>query len=355
MTKKKDYKNILVVRTDRIGDVVLTTPAIQALREAFPNARISILVTSQTRAIVDSNPYLDEVIVYDSKGKDRGFFRFWSLVFKLMKKHFDLAINYHIKNRTNALLFHACIPCRAGFENIKLGFLLNHTIPDSRIQGIKHESEYCLDILKSLGINIEKKYPLHVSIQKESEEWVEKLFLENNILLKDKVVAVHPGASCISRRWSPKRFSQVIDQIAAKHKTKIILIGSDDNQRIAREVIIGTSTPVVDLTGKTSLSQLISLLKRCCLLISNDSGPGHLAAGVGTPVVSIFSRNQPGLSATRWRSLGEKDIFFHKDVGCIQCVAHDCQKGFQCLNAVQVHEVVGAADQILNECINSGI
>ena len=348
MTKKQYYKNILIVRTDRIGDVVLTTPAIQALRETFPSAKISILVTPQTKSIVEGNPYLDEVIVYDAKSKDKGFFGFWYFVFKLMKKHFDLAINYHLKNRTNALIFHACIPCRVGFENKKMGFYLNRTISDLRVEGIKHESEYCLDLLKDLGIDTAKRYLLCVSVQQDSEQWIKQLFQEHNISLEDRVVAVHPGASCISKRWPPKRFSEVIEQISLKYKAKIILIGSGDNRLIAREVLIGTRAPVIDLTGKTSVSHLISLLKRCCLLISNDSGPVHLAAGVGTPVVSIFGRNQPGLSVMRWRPLGHKDISLHRSVGCKQCLAHNCQIGFRCLDAIKAEDVVDAADRILN-------
>jgi len=348
MIEKKRYKRILIVRTDRIGDVVLTTPAIQALREAFPSAKISMLVTSQTKAIVENNPYLNEIIVYDVKVKDKGFFGFWRFVFKLMRKRFDLAINYHLKNRTNALIFHACIPCRIGFENKKMGFYLNRIIPDSRIEGIKHESEYCLDLLKDLGIDATKKYPLCVSVQQDSEQWVKELFQEHNILQEDRVVAVHPGASCISKRWSPKRFSEVIDSVASKHKVKIILIGSGDNRLIVREVLIGTKTSVIDLTGKTTVSHLISLLKRCCLLVSNDSGPVHLAAGVGTSVVSIFGRNQPGLSVMRWRPLGHKDVSLHRNVGCQKCLAHNCQIGFRCLDAIKAQDVIDAADRILN-------
>ncbi len=347
MIKKKIFKNILIVRTDRIGDVVLTTPAIQALREACPSAKISILVAPQTKSIVQGNPYLDQVIVYDFKGKDRGFFGFWRFTFKLMRMNFDLAINYHVKNRTNALLFFSGIPLRVGFKNKKLGFFLNKTILDTRVMGAKHESEYCLDLIKSLGMDIDKKYSIYASIDNESEKWTDKLLTEYNIA-DEKLVAIHPGASCISKRWPPILFSQVIDQIVLNYKIKVIVIGAGDNQLIAEEVIAGCKSSIIDFTGKTSVSHLISLLKRCSLLISNDSGPVHLAAGVGTPVVSIFGRNQPGLSVMRWRSLGYKDISLHKDVGCKECLAHNCQIGFQCLKAIEVRDVVNAANRILN-------
>ena len=121
---KQHFNHILVVRTDRIGDVVLTTPVLEALRKAYPQAKIAMMVTPLTQDIVEGNPFLDELIVYDNKGKDKGFLNFWRFIFFLKRKKFDLAINYHLKNQTNVILFHAGIPQRIGFRNKKLGFLL---------------------------------------------------------------------------------------------------------------------------------------------------------------------------------------------------------------------------------------
>ncbi len=339
MRKEYNYKNILVVRTDRIGDVVLTTPAIEALRVFYPNARISILVTPQTKDIVEENPFLDEVIVYDMKGKNRGFLGFWSFVFDLRKRKFDLAINYHLKKRTNSLLFHAGIPARIGFKNKKLGFLLTRQFPDPRINGLSHEFEYCLDLLKYLGVDISSDYHVLVSIKKESEQWVKKIFEEKDISLNEKIVVVHPGASCISKRWSADRFAEIIDLIYKQYNVKTILIGAKDNRVVSDRILSRATAPVIDLTGQTTISQLISVLKQSCLLISNDSGPVHLAVGVKTPVISIFGRNQLGLSVRRWRPLGERDISLHKDIGCTHCLAHNCEKDFQCLKAITVDNV----------------
>ena len=119
---KDNYRNILIVRTDRIGDVVLTTPAIEALRKAFPQARISILVTPVTRELVEGNPYLDEVLIDDRKGRHGGVFGFFNLVKTLRKRQFDLAIILHTKKRTNSLCFLAGIPHRVGYKNNKFGF-----------------------------------------------------------------------------------------------------------------------------------------------------------------------------------------------------------------------------------------
>ncbi|MFA6379179.1 MAG: lipopolysaccharide heptosyltransferase II [Candidatus Omnitrophota bacterium] len=346
--EKRNFENILVVRTDRIGDVVLTTPALEALRKAYPRAKISIMVAPTTKDIVDGNPFLDEVIVYDKRGVDKGFLNFWRFVFKLRKKHFDLAINYHLKSRTNVMLFHAGIPHRIGFKSEKFGFLLTEQYPDPRINGEKHETEYCLDLLRHIGIDC-RSFNLWVSVSPVSEGWVDHTFKEHGILPTDKLIAVHPGASCISKRWPPERFAEVADRLAEKYHAKIVLIGSDDNQLIAREVLISMKQPVADITGKTTVSHLISVLKRCTLLISNDSGPVHLAVGVKTPVISIFGRNQAGLSPARWRPLGFLDIALHKDVGCKVCLAHLCELNFKCLKSISVDHVLEAADEIFNK------
>jgi heptosyltransferase-2 len=346
--EKRNFKNILVVRTDRIGDVVLTTPALEALRKAYPKARISMMVTPMTKDIVEGNPFLDEVIIYDKKGKDKGFFRSWRFIFKLRQKHFDLAINFHLKNRTNLLLFHAGIPHRIGFQSEKLGFLLTEQYPVPHTNGQKHESEHCLDLLKYIGVE-SPGVNLFVSVYPPSEVWVDEVFKEHGIAPTDFLIAIHPGASCISKRWPPERFGEVADRLSEKYHAKILLIGSGDNQLIAKEVLMSMRQSVVDMTGKTTVSHLISVLKRCKLLVSNDSGPVHLAVGVKTPVISIFGRQQAGLSPARWKPLGFLDVALHNDVGCKVCLAHLCEFNFKCLKSITVEHVLKAAGDIFNK------
>ena len=346
--EQPNFKNILVVRTDRIGDVVLTTPALEALRRAYPKAKISLMVASATAEIVEGNPFIDEVIIYDKNGKDKGFVRFWRFVAALRQKHFDLAINYHLKSRMNWMLFHADIPCRIGFRNNKFGFLLTAQYPDCRAQGNRHESEYCLDLLRQAGIRA-PGCGLFVSVKPEAEAWADKILKDHRITPTDLLVAVHPGASCLSKRWPPERFAEAADRLIARDQAKIILIGASRDLPLAQKILKSMEHPVLDLVGKTTISRLISILKRCKLLVSNDSGPVHLSVGVKTPVISIFGRHQPGLSPSRWRPLGSNDVALHKDVGCKVCRAHRCERHFECLAAISVDHVLEAAQKILRE------
>ncbi len=344
----KPYKNILIVRTDRIGDVVLTTPAIEAVRSAFPAARISILVTPETRQIVDGNPSLNEVLIDDKKGVHKGL-GFFSLIAILRRKKFDLAIIFHTKKRANLLCFLAGIPARIGYKNDKFGFLLTQPIADTRSQGSKHEAQYCLDLLESIGVhadNLKSNLKLSIPVKEESQKWAATFLRENNIKESDRFVVIHPGASCVSKRWPAENFSKVVKKLA-QSGNKVFLIGGEETKNISAQILKNAPNAASDLSGSLSLSQLAALLAKSQLLISNDSGPVHMAAAVGAPVISIFGRNQAGLSPARWKPLGARDIVLHKEVGCNICLAHNCVVGFECLKAITPEEVLEAVEKIL--------
>lgn len=311
----KKFKNILIVRTDRMGDVVLTTPSIKVLRQAYPQARISILVSPATRELIEGNPCLDEVLVDDRQDKHRGLRGFIRLILILRKKHFDLAVIYHTKRRTNLACFLAGIPYRIGYKNNKMGFLLTHPILDERPYGQRHEAKYCLDVLRHLGIDsnaiLEKSVEelaedLYVAVGQDSQEWAEGFYRQNNIRSGERLIAIHPGASDPSKRWPGHRFSELIDRLAEWYTARMVLIGTSDMRDMAGNIASHVRVPVLDLTGQTTVGQLAALLRRCDLLVSNDSGPVHLAVGVGAPVVSIFTRHQPGINPQRWQPLGKK-------------------------------------------------
>ena len=347
MKAKNIFKKILVVRTDRIGDVVLTTPVLKALRDNYPQSHIAIMVSPYAREIVEGNPFIDEAIVYDKDTKDKGIWGFWRFVLSLKKKRFDLAIILHTKKRTNLITYFADIPKRIGYHNKKFGFLLTDKIKDTRALGLKHEVEYCLDILRNLGLEVKDKMP-YMPLTQEARAWVESSLKEQGIQKEDRIACIHPGASCISKRWLKERFIILANRLVEEYGFKIIIVASGSNDvAIAEEIAKNTRYPVVNMAGKTSLSQLAALLKRAALFISNDSGPVHIASSVGTAVISIFGRNQAGLSPLRWGPRGKQDTYLHKEVGCKACLAHNCKIGFDCLKAITVDDVLKAVDDMV--------
>ncbi|MDD5097164.1 MAG: lipopolysaccharide heptosyltransferase II [Candidatus Omnitrophica bacterium] len=345
--KDQQLKRILIVRTDRIGDVLLSTPVIKALRQKYPQAYISMMVAPYAKDIVENNPYLDEVIVYDKDGLHKSWLRSLKFASRLKKKKFDLAVILHPTNRVHLLAFLAGIPKRLGY-NRKLGALLNLKKEHQKQDGLKHEAEYNLELLKDLGI-ADGYTDLYIPIKAESVKWADDFLKKEGISPSDKILAINPGASCPSKLWPFERFAQVAAKLSKAHNLKVLILAGPKDTLLADKVTKHQELKdkVINLAGKTSISQLASILKRCVLFISNDSGPVHIASAVGTPVISIFGRSQAGLSPKRWGPLGKRDRYLHKEVGCIQCLAHNCQKEFACLKAISVDDVVQVAESIL--------
>jgi heptosyltransferase-2 len=343
--RESEYRRILLVRTDRIGDVLISTPVIKALRDHYPASYIAMMVSPYTRELVEGNPYLDSVIVFDKDKKDAGFLGTLSFSNKLKKMKFDAVIVLHPTLRVHLICFLAGIRERIGYDR-KAPYFLTKTFAHTKQEGRKHEVEYNFDLLAPLGI-FEASRDLYMPIKETSERFVEGFLKDIGLSEKDKIVAVNPAASCISRRWPLQKFAHLIDQLITTYDVKVLIVADTIHRFLSEEVVRLAHTNPLDCSGRFNLSELASLIKRCALFISNDSGPVHIAVAVGTPVVAIFGRNQPGLSLRRWGPLGKRDVVLHKETNCHPCLAHDCKSQFKCLEAITVEEVLEHAGQIL--------
>ena len=341
-----DYRNILIVRTDRIGDIILTTPAIEALRTNFPNAKITVLVSRVTRDLVDGNPYLDEVLVDDRQGRFKGVFGFWQLVAQIRSRKFDAAFIFHTKKRTNLLCFFAGIPVRIGYKDKNYGFFLTRGFDDRRHFGEQHEVEYCLDILRKMGLKVASPSTF-LPTNPQADEWA-RIWLEKNNPAGLKIVAIHPGASDSTKRWPAGCFIGLVDQLIDRHNCLVILIGAGVAVDLARELRAQCSRTFIDLTGQTSVAQIVSLLRRCQLVISNDSGPMHLGAAAGIYVIALFLRNQPGINPERWRPFTPKGFVLSNRPEEAIRLGNDGNVVSGHKDSIQVEDVISLAVDLLN-------
>lgn len=345
------YKRILITRTDRIGDVLLSTPVIKALRKNFPQSHIAVMVRPYARDIVLGNPYSDELIIYDKYGRERSFFGSIRFAWALRRKRFDLALILHPTNRQHLLAFLAGVEKRVGF-NKKMAFLLTDRIEHRKQEGQRHEVEYTLDTLRSLGIDTDLvDKDLFMPIRRDSEIYIETFLKACGWKPSEKMIVFHCAASCPSKIWPIDRFAQVANRLSEEFQIKVAVIAGPGDVEKGKELIKLINVPCIDACGKTTVSQLASLLRRACLFISNDSGPVHIATACGVPVVVIFGRSQPGLSPQRWGPIGKDDIVLHKDVGCQSCLAHNCERNFSCLKAISVDEVLASARKALRSSL----
>lgn len=334
------YRRILVTRTDRLGDVLLSTPLIKNLRDAIPNVYIAMMVQAPLRQVVEGNPYLDEVIVIDKKGVTKGFINSIRFCLELRRRNFDIALNLHPTVRTHLLVFFAAIPERIGYDR-KWGFLNTRQLHHTKQLGLKHESEYVLEFLKELGIQPSTP-KMYLPLYPEAEAWADT-FIRSRARAGSTLVVVHTQASSPSRHWPIGYFCRLINMMAGRLNVTVIVVGKE------REAGIQETESIINMTAQTSLGQLASIIKRSSLLISTDSGPMHMAAALDIPVIAIFGRKQPGLSPRRWGPLGPRNVYLHKDAGCGICLAHDCKNDFACLKAIQPEEVFSCAQKILTD------
>ncbi|MCK9572901.1 MAG: lipopolysaccharide heptosyltransferase II [Candidatus Omnitrophica bacterium] len=339
---KQTRKRILIMRTDRLGDVILSTPVIASLRKFYPNSHIAFLCRPYTKEIVEDNPYLDEIIIYDKAKEHKSILASIKFCFALRKRKFDTVFILNPNNRSNIIAFFAGIPERIGL-NRKMGWLLTQPIEDRKHEGKKHETEYTLDVLRAAGIPITEKH-ICFTIKTESEKKINNLLSMHGI--KDNsLMVIHPSASCPSKRWPEDYFIKLVKLANEKTNLKVIVISAQDEKKFADRLV--GEKGVIDLRGILSISDIGALLKRSNLFISNDSGPVHVAASLNCPLISIFGRNDPGLSPVRWRPLGEKSFYIHKENSCKKCLAHNCVYDFMCLKSITPEEVFTLVLKIL--------
>lgn len=330
-------KTLLITRTDRIGDLVLSTPVFEALRKKFPNARIYALVLPATRDIVAGNPFIDEVLIYDKRGKHKSMLSSFFFAQSLRRLNIDCAIHLHPTNRVHLLSWTAGIPIRIGYD-AKTSYLLTHRIPSRKHEGGRHESEYNFDLLKLLDIPQPEIIQPLFTVDDVSEKQLAGI-LEKHGLGQGEYIVLSPSASCRSKIWPAASFATLADRLWKKTGKHIVLVGSEGDRDIISRVADAMQSPMINLAGALSLKLLAALFKKATLLISNDSGPAHVAAALDIPVVSLFGRNDSGLAPSRWRPLGKKSRYLHKQVGCVRCLAHDCEKEYACLRSITPDEV----------------
>jgi len=340
MNIKSNYKRILLSRVDKIGDLILTTPAIEVVRKNFPNSFISFLSGVETEALIKNNPYLDEVITLDKKGKHKGILGFLKILSQIRKRKFDLAINFHPANRVHLLCFLSRISSRVGYD-WKLGRLNNYKVKHIKQLGKRSEADYNFDLLARIGIN-EVSHNQTIIVDRSALSRIDNDLRNKNI---GNFIIIHPGASCKSKLWPLENFIALAKKIIEEKHLKIIFILGPYESSMKKDIEDGLGSDI-RIYQDLKLEDLIALLFKADVLISNDSGPMHIADAFSKPLIAIFGRIQPGLSFRRWGPLNKNAVIIHKDVGCRECLAHNCRRNFLCLRAITADDVYKEFERI---------
>lgn len=299
-------KNILAVRNDRFGEFLLNIPALRALKETFADARLIAVVDPHTKELAESVLFIDEIIEWGRQGHSLS--ENLRLIKLLRKKNIDMAIMLNPSKDFNIITRFAGIPIRVGY-NKKWGFLLTHKMEDKKHLGQKHEIEYNLELMSLVGAKTQDQ-TLSISI---NDSIMDALLKDAGIKNNDSLVALHPWTSDPIKQWPLQNFCGLAKRLVSEQDMRVIIIGGKEELIKSVEFFKNIDSNLINLTAKTTLTQLAALLKRCKLLISGDSGPVHLASAVGTKVLVIFRNDIPGKSARRWGPWGKGHIIIEKE------------------------------------------
>ncbi len=278
---------VLLVRLDHIGDVLMTTPAIRALRRALPAAEIHLLVKGTSREAVELNPHLDRVIAFDAPwtiahGKKAGWREILGTVRGLRRESYDCLIDFRADPREALLAAGSGAARRIGYGERGGGFCFHRLVP---FDPLRHEILRALDLLVPLGI-ADDGYGMDLSVSPEDREEADRLLAGLEPRPGEKLVGIHPGAASRFKRWSPEGFSRLGDLLAEK-SFRVILLGAKSDRGLLEAVAGGMkSRPAVAVPGGIRI--LAALVEKLDCLIGNDSAPAHIAQAVGTRAVVLY-------------------------------------------------------------------
>jgi lipopolysaccharide heptosyltransferase II len=338
-------ERFLVVRTDRVGDVVLSTPVLEAIKTRFPESHLTIMVSSYAADVVKANPNLDDVIIDDQADRNRGAKGLLMLVKEVRGGKFDVAVLLRPTFRLALLLFLVGIKYRIGTGYRFYQMLFNRKVYVHRKRNLRHEADYNLDLLRPLGMRPERIIP-RVYLTTEEEGFAQQIWKEFEITTDDTVVVIHAGSGDSALNLPAKRFAQVADRLVEELDAKILLTGTKGEKDLVDFIRRSMQHRAVDLTGRTSIRKLAAVLKKADLMISNSTGPMHLAAGVGTPTVAIFC---PIFAAgpIRWGPYGEgHEVILPPVPVCEKCRPKSCPH-YNCMDKIRAGHVVAKTDAVL--------
>jgi lipopolysaccharide heptosyltransferase II len=344
--------NVLAVRLDALGDLLMTTPALRALKEGRPGRRLTLLTSTAAAPAASLVPWLDGVIVYDcpwmkatpprpDARRDR------AMIERLRRAHFDAAVIFTVFSQNPlpaALLCQlADVPLRLAHCRENPYQLLTDWVPETEPQsGTRHEVRRQLDLVASVGCHAAGEH-LSLTVPPEAARRVETALTRWGIGPAGRWVVVHPGASAPSRRYPPEGFAEAARTLARGHGLTVVFTGTAAERELVEGVCAAVGGRSVSLAGQLSLAEFAALLSRAPLLISNNSGPVHVAAAVGTPVVDLYALTNP--QHTPWQVPCRVLNF---DVPCKYCYKSVCPQGHHdCLRRVPPAAVVAAALELL--------
>lgn len=335
-------KKILVTFLMHLGDLTLTTPFIHALRKAAPDAHITFLADEKLKDVVLHNPYLDEVITIDKKGRDNSILALMACARKLSGMNFDVLINLHPNERCSFICALTKCKVKAGTTHTIFKPMWDVFTPLNRKI---HAADMYLDVLTQLGVKNLEHNGLEIFPSDEHFKNADEFWRNHGVFGSDKLIGFNIGSAVVTKRWAPERFAQVADHFAENGYKPVFFGGTMDEEMVQEAISYMKTTPVV-ATGSFTIGTLAAAMRRCSLIITNDSGPMHVAISQKVPIVAMYGPSSPKLYGPYTK---EATIVTAQPpcLGCASGMKHKCDD-MQCMTRLYVEQVIEAAEKMLD-------
>lgn len=348
---KEKIKKILISRECCLGDILMTTPMVRALRKNFPNAQIDYMLGKWSKGMIENNPNISNVLQYFNICRifEKGFL---NELIKLYRTRYDLVIVGDVGFMPILTAFATGARYRAGFDLAGRGILLTHKI--SRSSDDKwHETKAYLELINVLGLETDGT-DMDLFLPAKELEWANDFFMQNKIN-KDKPViclfpggGVNPGTVMFSKRWGERKYAQLADKLILDCNTQVVFLGSPSDALVVKRIVEQMKGSAISAAGKTSLNQAAALLKLSNLYIGNDCGAMHMSAAVGTPTISIFGPTDPNKIAP----IGKEHLVVKAKINCSPCYRQtekfqETCKEYKCMEAVLVEDVLKEVKKLI--------
>jgi heptosyltransferase-2 len=337
------HKKIIVTFLMHLGDLVLTTPFLHALRSAAPGAEITYLVDEKLRDIVDYNPNIDHVWTIDKKGKDDNLKSLLAMSRRISEAHFDVLINLHPNERCSFIDAMASVPVKVGASHFIFRPFFH---PFIKLNRTIHAADMYLDVLKRLGVEHLVHNGLEVFPGPEHQEKARLFWEEQGLMPGQPLVGFNIGSAVVTKRWAPERFAQVADTLVSEGYRTVFFGGTMDEGMVKEATSYMKTQPII-ATGKFRLGELAAAMSRCKLIITNDSGPMHVAISQKVPIVAMYGPSHPDLYGPY-----TKDAIIVRAIppcdGCHKRMRHQCDD-MRCMKNLTVQQVLEAAHKFLDK------
>lgn len=349
------YKNILVINTMHIGDLMLVTPALRTLRANYPQAHIALLTDRILADLVRCNENIDECILIDKHGRDKGILALIRFIRQIRKRHFDLVINYHRNERASAIASFSGGKNIVGYAQPFFHRFFDHWMPnlamaDTPKDKVMHQTLCHLKVLQeAAGCTKLDDRGLEMWLPPEEEKKASDLW-QKEFAEDDRVIAFNIGASWMTKRWIDAYFAECADHFI-QEGYHIAFLGGPTDVAIVKaciEKMKEKDSPKVHVfTGKVSLTVLAGLLRRCYLFLTTDSGPMHVGVAMNVPIVTMFGASP----VPTFYPYDGKDIVIKTPESCHPCGIHDCPKKGEdhmaCMKHIPVDVVMKYSEELL--------